>query len=175
MPRGRFTYEYPRPMVTVDSVLFAVRDEQLDVLLIQRGREPWKGMWATPGGFLDMDEDLDTAAARELAEETSIRGVSLRQFHTFGRVDRDPRGRVITVAYLGVADPCALGPRAGDDAAAAAWHSVAYLPPLAADHDDIIAAALKSLRDWLAIEGAACDLVPATVGLENLQQALGRC
>ncbi|NIA16513.1 MAG: NUDIX domain-containing protein, partial [Nitrospiraceae bacterium] len=88
MSEGTYTYDYPRPMLTVDAVVFAVRDGGLNVLLIQRGQEPWKGMWAIPGGFIDMDEELDAAARRELEEETGVTGVPLVQYHTFGGVGR---------------------------------------------------------------------------------------
>ena len=138
MSKGAYTYDYPRPMLTADAVVFAVQDEVLNVLLIQRGHEPWKGMWAIPGGFIEIDEELDTAALRELEEETSVTGVPLVQYHTFGGVDRDPRGRVITVAYLGVADPDRVDPKGGDDAAYAAWKPMIDLPPMAADHRDVV-------------------------------------
>lgn len=169
MGKGSYVYEYPRPMATVDAVVFSVKDGALDVLLIRRKNPPWKGMWALPGGFVEMDESLKAAAARELAEETGLTGVRLVQSHTFGRVDRDPRGRVITVAYLGVIDWRSQQPQAGDDAAAAAWKSVANVPALACDHNLIVERAVRSLRQIL--QAGQMDLVP-DVPLGELERAL---
>jgi 8-oxo-dGTP diphosphatase len=159
-------------MVTVDAVVFAVRAAELHVLLIRRGGAPFEGMWALPGGFLEMDEELETAVARELLEETSVSGIRLEQFRTFGGLGRDPRGRVITVAYLGVADWRVHTPRARDDAADAAWHAVADLPKLASDHNLIIAHAVEYL--CLILKGRPGDLglLPETVPAEDLRRAL---
>jgi ADP-ribose pyrophosphatase YjhB (NUDIX family) len=140
------TYEHPHPAVTVDAVLFTERAGVLHVLLIRRGHEPFKGSWALPGGFVDIDEDLDDAVRRELREETGIDGVPLTQFHTFGAPDRDPRERIITVAYHGCVAAEEVEPRAGTDAADARWFPVAALPALAADHDEIIARARDAAR-----------------------------
>lgn len=142
MASGRYTYAYPRPMVTVDAVVFAGDTAAPQVALIRRKNEPFAGCWALPGGFVDMEEPLETAAARELAEETGLRDVPLKQFFTFGDVGRDPRGRNIAVAYLGRL-PAPVPMRAGDDAGEAAWFSVQALPRLAFDHDRIITLALK--------------------------------
>jgi 8-oxo-dGTP diphosphatase len=170
--QGSYTYPYPRPMVTVDAVVFAVRNAQLYVLLIKRGHPPFERMWALPGGFLDMDEELETAVARELLEETSVTGIRLEQFQTFGGLGRDPRGRVITIAYLGVADWRVCTPHARDDAADAAWHAVAGLPKLASDHNLIITHGVEYLR--LILKGRPGDLglLPETVSAEDLRQAL---
>ena len=132
-----YTYEYPRPMVTVDAVVFRRRAGVSEVLLIRRGRDPFAGCWALPGGFVEMDETLDTAAARELEEETGLTGIALEQFHAFGDPGRDPRGRSIAVAYWGMA-PEDAAVQGGDDAAEAAWFPISALPPLAFDHDGII-------------------------------------
>lgn len=134
---------YERPSVAVDIVLLAWCHGELSVLLIRRRHGPYQGDWALPGGFVGLDESLDEAAARELAEETGIQKVSLSQLHTYGNPSRDPRMRVISVAYWGMlAGEPEDQARGGDDAAEARWWPVAELPPLAFDHDTILADAL---------------------------------
>jgi len=137
-----FTYDYPRPMVTVDALVFRRPESGAEVLLIQRKEDPFAGQWALPGGFVDMDETLEAAVARELAEETGLKGIALEQFHTFGDPGRDPRGRSITVVYRGRV--YGEGPElcAADDAAAAAWFPVDQLPTMAFDHGAIVAQGL---------------------------------
>ena len=140
-------------MVTADAVVFAYFDGEAKILLIKRKNEPFKGQWAVPGGFVDMDEELETAAARELAEETGLVGVRLEQMHTFGECGRDPRGRQITVAFMGVASEGAGKIKAGDDAAEARWFDIDELPSdLAFDHDKMTAFAIKELKRKLATE-----------------------
>ena len=131
-----YTYKYPRPMVTVDVVLFS-RDRKR-VLLIKRDREPFKGRWALPGGFIGIKEELKDAAARELEEETGVTGVELKQVHAFDTLGRDPRGRVITVAYSGVVDPGSVEVRAASDAREARWFDIDNLPSLTFDHGEIV-------------------------------------
>ncbi|MBI3822527.1 MAG: NUDIX hydrolase [Planctomycetes bacterium] len=142
---GKYVYEYPRPAVTVDIVI-VTREQKPRVLLVKRKHEPFQGMWATPGGFIEMDESLDAAAKRELFEETGVRMEKLTQLHAFGDPKRDPRGRNIAVAYLAVVDPDDLQPRAGDDAAEVGWFSLARPPKLAFDHKHILAVARKFLK-----------------------------
>jgi 8-oxo-dGTP diphosphatase len=144
--KKRYTYDYPRPAVTVD-IIVVTKERKPRVLLIRRKHEPFAGMWAIPGGFVDMEEGLKDAAKRELKEETSLELDDLEQLQTFGDPDRDPRGRVIAVAYLIRVDFKKVQPRAGDDAAAAAWHSLAAPPPLAFDHALILEAARRRLRE----------------------------
>jgi len=134
--KGKYVYEWPRPMVTVDAVVFAVTDgAQAKLLLIKRKNEPFKGMWAIPGGFIGIDEELETAVARELSEETGLTGVALEQLHTFGKVGRDPRGRQITVAYMGIIAEGLDRIKAGDDAEDAQWFNINDLPSnMAFDH-----------------------------------------
>lgn len=140
-----FSYEYPRPSLTVDIVLFARTEHGFAVLLIQRGRNPFAGSWAFPGGFVDMDEDLETAARRELREETGLDSVELEQLLTAGKPGRDPRGHTVSVIFWGVVEHCV--PAAADDAADARWFLLADLPnPIAFDHEEILAAAVKKLR-----------------------------
>lgn len=142
---GSYVYEYPRPMVTVDAVVFCGNAADRQIALIQRRNDPFAGCWALPGGFVDMDESLEAAVARELAEETGLRDIPLHQFHTFGDPGRDPRGRNICVAYAGVI-PDAAALDASDDAAAAAWFPLTALPALAFDHGRIVAMALDFMR-----------------------------
>lgn len=143
---GEYVYKWPRPMVTVDAAVFALCEGEARLLLIQRRHEPFAGRWALPGGFVEMDEDLPQAAARELAEETGLEGVALEQLHTFGRPGRDPRGRTITVVYFGVIRGQFPSIRAADDAAAAQWFDIDHLPPMAFDHDEIARCAIARLR-----------------------------
>ncbi len=164
-------YEHPRPLVTVDVVIFTLREEVLQVLLIRRKNPPYAGMWAIPGGFIEMDEPLEAAARRELEEETGICDVHLEQLHTFGDPGRDPRGRVITVAYLALL-PVGQAPlRAGDDAAEARWWPMDALPPLAFDHDRILACARERLRSKLEYPSTLAALMPEPFTLNQLRAA----
>jgi 8-oxo-dGTP diphosphatase len=143
---GKYTYDYPRPSVTVDIVI--VTDEpKARVLLIKRKKAPYVGAWALPGGFVDMQESLEAAAKRELQEETGVNGGELTQLATFGDPKRDPRGRVISVAYLAIVDPSKLKPRADDDAAEVGWFALVRPPKLAFDHKDILACARRFLKE----------------------------
>ncbi|NUQ82867.1 MAG: NUDIX hydrolase [Bacteroidetes bacterium] len=139
-PKQTFTYDFPRPMVTVDVALFTHKDSQWHVLLIERKNEPFKYHWALPGGFIDMEETLEQSALRELKEETGIHDVGIEPFWTYGDPGRDPRGRVITVLFIGRIDweHAEAETRAGDDAANARWYPVSKLPVLAFDHQEII-------------------------------------
>lgn len=132
-----YTYNYPRPAVTADIIILKKSNDQQFVLLIERKHPPFEGMWALPGGFLEMDETLETAALRELQEETGITGVELKQFHTFSKVDRDPRHRTITTVFIGFTENN-ISPVAGDDAANVQWFPMDKLPPLAFDHGEVM-------------------------------------
>jgi len=150
--KGKYVYDWPRPMVTVDAAVFAVTDAGVKLLLINRGHEPFKGQWAIPGGFIGIDEELDDAVARELAEETGLTGVKLEQMHTFGKPGRDPRGRQITVCYLGIIREGLDRVKAGDDAAQAQWFDINALPPnMAFDHDEVARFAITRLKSKLAL------------------------
>ena len=141
---GLYAYEYPRASVTADAVLFAEKDGQMYVLLIQRGNEPYKGYWAFPGGFLEMDETVAHCAERELEEETGIALTGMQLVGIYSDVDRDPRGRVVTAAYAAMTTmPEAV---ASDDAAAAKWWPLNALPELAFDHDKILEDAKRVLE-----------------------------
>jgi len=136
-----YTYEYPRPAVTADCVVIAKENEP-KVLLIQRGNEPFKGQWAFPGGFMNMDETTEQCAVRELEEETGLKVNEIKQIGAYSKVDRDPRGRTVTVAYLVVIDK-AEAVKGGDDAAKAQWFPLSNLPELAFDHEEIMKDAKK--------------------------------
>lgn len=136
-----YTYDYPRPMVTVDLILI-YESENPEIVLIQRKNEPHKGKWALPGGFVEMDEDLNMAAIREMEEETGIKVRSVNQFKTYGTLNRDPRGRSITVVYFALTKTkktCI----ASSDATNAEWFNIKALPPLAFDHETVIADFIK--------------------------------
>jgi 8-oxo-dGTP diphosphatase len=147
MINKQYCYKYPRPMVTTDIALFSIRQSIPSVLLVQRKNEPAKNAWALPGGFLEMDENLRDSAYRELQEETGISNVTIYQMFTVGTLDRDPRGRVITVIYSGFYEHGAE-PHHGSDARDARWFSLKELPDLAFDHGSILA---EICRLWISI------------------------
>jgi 8-oxo-dGTP diphosphatase len=163
--------DFPRPSVTVDVVIFTLRENDLQVLLVRRRYPPFAGMWAVPGGFVNIDESLEQAALRELEEETGVRDVYLEQLYTFGEPRRDPRGRTITVAYFALVPANAIQIRAGDDASEARWWCVDDLPDLAFDHGEIMAYALKRLRYKLEYTAVGFELLPETFSLSELQAA----
>jgi 8-oxo-dGTP diphosphatase len=163
------TYEYPRPALTVDCVVFGFDGGGLQVLLIRRGLEPFLDHWALPGGFVHMDEDLDDAARRELMEETHLQQVYLEQLYTFGTPGRDPRGRVVSVAYYALVRPDQHPARGDTDAREAAWHAVDALPDLAFDHIEILRAALERLRGKIRYQPIGFELLPEQFTLTQLQ------
>ena len=144
--RSKFTYDFPRPALTVDVVLLT-REAAPQLLLIRRLGDPFAGAWALPGGFVEKDETLATAARRELLEETGVEVGDLEQLVTVGDPGRDPRGWTVSVAYLARVNPGEVTPVAADDARAVAWHPLAKLPPLAFDHAAIVGRAATRLRD----------------------------
>ena len=163
-----YTYKYPRPMVTVDAVVFGVRGDSLEVLLVERKHEPFAGHWAFPGGFVDMEEDLEDAMRRELAEETGLSGMRLGQFGVSGKPGRDPRGRTITIAYMALVASEEYEPEGGTDAAHARWHPIADLPPLAFDHGDIMTYAVAQLKDWSWCKGVGAGVLEQPFPLNSL-------
>ena len=165
-----YTYEYPHPALTTDIVIFTLQDRQLMVLLIQRANDPYKGHWGLPGGFVDIDEDLDAAALRELKEETGVSGVYLEQLYTFGRPDRDPRERVISVAYYALVPIDWMQIRADSDAKNVGWFPCSRLPVLAFDHRLIIDLARTRLASKLDYSTIALRFMPARFTLSELQQ-----
>ena len=132
-------------MLTVDAAVFRSHGDKTEILLIRRNHEPFEGQWALPGGFVDMDETLEEAVARELKEETNIEGVRLRQLHAFSALDRDPRGRTISVVFWGVLKD-SQQPTAGDDAREARWFDIRNLPELAFDHKEVVDMAIRTYR-----------------------------
>lgn len=167
-----YTYEYPRPSLTVDTVIFVFKEKGLKVLLIKRKHDPFKNTWALPGGFLDMDETLEVGAKRELHEETGVKDLYLEQLYTFSDVHRDPRGRVITVAYLALIRPTdVLDIHAASDAKEVKWFSVYRLPKLAFDHKKIIEYALERLRNKLDYTTVGFQLLAEKFTLSELQDA----
>jgi len=164
-----YQYQYPHPALTTDVVIFTIRDRQLKLLLIMRGGEPFKGCWALPGGFVRLDEDLEAGARRELAEETGITDVYLEQLYTFGAVDRDPRERVITVAYYALIPSDHLVLQASSDADAVAWFGMKELPILAFDHQAIVKKAHRRLVAKLDYSTIAFQFMPEVFTLAELQ------
>ena len=165
-----FTYEYPRPSVTVDVVVFGYDGgPDLKLLLIQRGGEPFKGQWALPGGFVDMDEDLEASALRELEEETGVRDLFVEQLYTFGAPGRDPRGRVISVAYFALVNLTDHPAVAASDAEQAEWYPLHELPELAFDHARIIDMATNRLRAKVRYQPIGFELLPEEFTLAELQ------
>jgi len=142
--KKQYCYDHPRPSVTVDIVLFYRTTHRAEVLLIKRARPPFKGQWALPGGFVDEDESLEAAAARELKEETGLRGVRLQQVGAFGDPERDPRGHTVSIAFAALLESRPEA-KADDDAEDAQWHSVARPPRLAFDHKKILRVARERM------------------------------
>lgn len=155
-----YHYEFPHHAVTTDVVVFSLREGTLHVLLIRRGEAPYRGRWALPGGFLKPDETLDDCAARELQEETGVSGCYLEQLYTFGALKRDPRERVISVAYFALIRSDDVALRADTDAADAAWHAVKALPALGFDHAEIIDLARQRLAAKLEYSNIAFQFLP---------------
>ena len=165
--KGTYTYDYPRPAVTTDCVIFGYDGKELKVLLIERGIEPFKGCWAFPGGFLNMDEDALAGARRELKEETGLEDAFIEQFHTFSEPGRDPRGRVITIAHYALVKIQEV--EGGDDAAQARWFPIEEVPPLAFDHDRILRMAMSRLKERIHFEPVGFELLPDVFTMPQLQ------
>lgn len=162
--------DYPQPSVTVDLVIFTIAEDDLKVLLIRRGQEPFKGRWALPGGFVEIDESLERAAARELKEEVGVKNVYLEQLYTFGDPKRDPRGRVISVSYFALVDAERQRIVAASDAADAEWRSVFNPPKLAFDHKKILDYAVWRLRNKIEWTTVGYELLPKKFTLSELQR-----
>lgn len=165
---GKYCYRYPHAALTTDCVVFSFDGHALKVLLIRRAAEPCKDLWAFPGGFLEMDETLEEGARRELMEETSFSPEVLEQFHAFSTVDRDPRERVVTVAFFALVKSGEV--KGGDDAAEARWFDVHGLPALAFDHEKILSVALNHLSERIFLVSEGIGSLGETFPLSQLLQ-----
>lgn len=165
-----FTYDHPRPALAVDCVVFGLGERTLELLLVERDLEPFAGRWALPGGFVRVDESIDAAARRELAEEAGVSPGVLEQLRAFGEVDRDPRERVVSIAHWALVRGERHRPRASTDARAARWFPLDDRPPLAFDHDAIVAAAVERLRVEVRWRPVGFDLLPEVFSLTELQR-----
>src|SRR5690348_2979129 len=165
-----FSYEYARPALTVDCVVFGLDEHDLKVLLIQRKLTPYQHSWALPGGFVRVDETLDEAARRELEEEAGVTDVYLEQLYTFGMLERDPRERVVTVAYYALAKLSDHRIRAATDAMGVGWFALDDLPQLAFDHTEIVARAHDRLRGKIRYAPIGFELLPGRFTLTQLQR-----
>jgi 8-oxo-dGTP diphosphatase len=164
-----YSYEYQRPALTVDCVVFGFDEGDLKVLLIERDLAPFRGKWALPGGFVRVDETLEQAALRELQEETGVAKVYLEQLYTFGELERDPRERVVSVAYYALVKLSDHRIQAATDAASAAWFPVAETPSLAFDHDRILETGLTRLKGKVRYQPVGFELLPPKFTLSQLQ------
>ena len=164
---NQFCYKYPHPAVTTDCVIFGFNGERLQVLLVERGVEPYKGRWAFPGGFLRMDETAEEGALRELREETGLESAYIQQLHAFSDPGRDPRERVITIAYYALVRLQEV--QGGDDAASARWFPLDEVPSLAFDHDRILRMAVQRLRELIHFQPVGFELLPQKFTIKELQ------
>ena len=167
MEENKYCYKYPHPAVTTDCVIFGFNGERLQVLLIERGIEPFKGRWAFPGGFLKMNETAEEGTLRELKEETGLESAYIEQLHTFSAPNRDPRERVITIAYYALVKIKEV--KGGDDAASARWFPLDEIPPLAFDHDYILRMATQRLREQIHFQPIGFELLPEKFTIRELQ------
>ncbi len=165
-----FSYEYPRAALAVDCVVFGLDETDLKVLLIQRKLAPFQHAWALPGGFVRLDETIDEAARRELEEEANVSDIYLEQLYTFGTLDRDPRERVVTVAYYALAKLSDHRIRAATDAMGVGWFSLDDLPKLAFDHIEIVTQAHDRLRGKVRYTPVGFELLPPRFSLTQLQK-----
>lgn len=167
MNEQHFCYKYPHPAVTADCVIFGFDGVVIKVLLIQRGIDPFKGKWAFPGGFMNMDETAEECAKRELEEETGLKSASVEQFFCFSDVNRDPRERVITIAHYALVKLSEV--KGGDDAISARWFAMDEIPSLAFDHDRILRMAVNCLKERIFFKPIGFELLPEVFTMTELQ------
>lgn len=167
MEDKRYCYKYPHPAVTADCIIFGFDGTDLKVLLVQRGLEPYKGHWAFPGGFVKIDESAEDGAKRELEEETGLENVQIEQLHAYSAPNRDPRERVITIAYIALVRIQDV--KGGDDAADARWFPVKDVPSLAFDHEMMLRDALRYLKEKIHFSPVGYDLLPEKFTMRELQ------
>ena len=144
-PKLKYCYQYPHPALAADCVIFGLDNNDLKILLIQRGQDPHKDKWAFPGGFMNMDETIEQCARRELEEETGLKDVAIEQFYTLSEVNRDPRERVLSVAHYTIIRLSDV--KGGDDAVKAKWFKIKEIPPLAFDHDFMFQKAIQTIKE----------------------------
>lgn len=164
-----YTYKYPRPALTVDCIIFGWDGQNLKILLIQRANDPYQGHWALPGGFVEPEEELKDAALRELEEETGIKGLFVEQLFTFGRPDRDPRGRVVSVGYYALINLNEYEVKASSDAGDARWFFFDELPALAFDHENILDVSYKRLQAKVRYEPIGFELLPKKFTISQMR------
>lgn len=167
MKELKFCYRHPHPAVAADCVVFGYDGNNIKVLLIQRGNYPYKSLWAFPGGFMNLNETAEQAACRELKEETGLKNVTVRQLYTFTDLERDPRERVISIAYYALVRISEV--KAADDAKDARWFSLNEIPNLAFDHDIILNKALTTLKERICFEPIVFELLPEIFKMSELQ------
>lgn len=167
MPKTKYTYDYPRPMVATDCVIFGFDGEKMQVLLMKRAEEPYKDCWVLPGGFLKMDESAEDSAAEMLLSKTGLRDTYMEQFHTFSAPERDVRGRVISIAYYALVRKQEV--REGANAADVDWFSLDKLPELHFDHRQILDMALEKLRERIMFKPVGFELLPEKFTMKELQ------
>jgi 8-oxo-dGTP diphosphatase len=172
MKKKEDIFDYPHPYVTVDPIIFAIEDNQLKVLLVKRGTDPYKGKWSIPGGFVNIDESLEEAAHRELEEETGVKNVYMEQLYTYGKPKRDPRYRIISVAFFALIDHTKLNmtqPSKGNEIIKSEWFPINKLPETAFDHKEMIGYAHQRLKYKLEYTSVGLELLPDLFSLTDLQ------
>lgn len=166
--QGKYVYEYPRPAVTADCVIFGFDKGELKVLLIERGIEPYLGKWALPGGFINMDEDSETCAKRKLVQETGLENIYMEQLYTFSAVERDPRYRVISIAYYALVNLSDYNAQAGTDTTCVKWFAISDVPVLAFDHAKILDMAKERLKGKIKYQPIGFELLPEKFTMPDL-------
>lgn len=166
----KYSYEYPRPAVTTDCVIFGFDGGELKVLLIERAIEPYKGCWALPGGFLEMEESADDCARRILQKETDLTNIYLEQLYTFSDIKRDPRFRVVSIAYYALVKMSDFQTKAGMDTSNIKWFNLSEVPELAFDHNRILATAQERLKGKIKYQPIGFELLPERFTLPDLHR-----